>query len=328
MSNVRVEHRVRDVRRYLRSLVVMIGVASLAAVPLAPAALASAVPASAGPWQLSGWRTVPAAHADQGVATVITSQGGERIVLRGDANVSAAMRANGWWHIGDPGSTHGYLLDAYQAIAAVRAKLFVLTSPDGRQSRWLHRLGPGEMINNSFVAAAPSGRWFVSGEWGTLDRFLIFPTPFLNPRARPGHDLGLAATIRLTRPVRNVQGCSFASPTQLICATNDPEDELYGVARALITVTLARPLDGRPEVGVPALLGALPQVSACGAAETEGIDVRGGTMTVVAHETGLCHRRAVIFTYRLPGWRRGARCGAPTQRRDPIRCASSIRSSR
>jgi hypothetical protein len=98
-----------------------------------------------------------------------------------------------------------------------------------------------------------------------------------------------------------VQGCSFASPTQLICATNDPEDDLFGVARELITVTLVRPLDGHPEVGVPALLGALRQVSGCGVAETEGIDVRGGTLTVVAHEPGLCHGRGMIFTYRLRG---------------------------
>lgn len=308
MSDVRVERFVCPALRclcgYFRTLLVVLGVAVLGALVLAPPTLAGAAPTSVGPWQLTGWRTVPAAHADQGVATVMNALGDVRVVLRGDADVSAAMRASGWWHIGDPGSTHGYLLDAYQAMPSLRAKLFVLTAPDGRQSRWRHRLVPGEMINNSFVAAAPSGSWFVSGEWGTVDRFLTFPTPALNPRARPGHDLGLAATIRLTRPVRNVQGCSFASPTQLICATNDPEDDLFGVGRELITVTLGRPLDGRPEVGVPALLGALPQVSGCGVAETEGIDVRGGTLLVIAHEPGLCRGRGMIFTYRLRGRRR------------------------
>ena len=146
MSDVRIERSacaaLRCLCGYLRSLVVLVGVASLATLVLVPAALAGATPARAGLWQLTGWRTVPAAHADQGLATVMTSKGDERIVLRGDADVSAAMRARGWWHIGDPDSTHGYLIDAYQAMPSVRAKLFVLTAPETKVGIFIQQSVP------------------------------------------------------------------------------------------------------------------------------------------------------------------------------------------
>lgn len=232
-----------------------------------PPIWAGPVPSTAGPWRLIGWRAVPAGHDDQGVAL---PRGRERIVLRGNADVPAGLRARGWRHIGDPGTRHGLLLDALQASPSMAAKLFVLTGPDGRRTLWRHRLVPGELINNSFVAIAPSGRWFVSGEWGTMRRLLVFPMPGRNPAARVGTNLPLAATIRLTRPVRNVQGCSFAAPRSLVCATDDPGSDLFGVARQLLAVRLSRPVDGRPATGSPVLLGAVPQVSWCGRPRPRG----------------------------------------------------------
>lgn len=288
----------REVLRYARSVLVLAISTLLVTLILAPGARGNTVHATAGPWTLVSARQVPAGSADQGVATVQPPHGAARIVTRGGHDVPTSLRARGWWHIGDPGSTHGYLLDAYQGRAAMRAKLFMLTAPDGRRTEWIHELAPGEAINNSFVAVAPSGRWFVSGEWGTMTRLLVFPTPGFNAAARSGHDLPLATTIRLTHPIRNVQGCSFASATQLVCATNDTSTDLFGVARQLIGVDLTHPTDGHMQSGRPVLLGVVPQVSGCGVAETEGLDVHGGRLLLVAHEPGLCSGQSVLFTYR------------------------------
>jgi hypothetical protein len=288
----------RKALRRVQAVVVLAASLLIVAPVVAPAARAS-THVTAGPWALTGWRSIPAGHSDQGLATLALPNGRERVVSRGNADVSAAMRSRGWWHIGDPGSRSGHLVDVYQGTPPMRAKLFVVTAPNGHRTEWLHRLIRGEMINNSFAAVTMSGRWLLSGEWGTMHRLLEFPMPVLKPAARLGHDLPLVATIHLTRTVRNVQGCSFASAIQLVCSTNDTSDELYGVAHELIAINLTHPPDGRPQVGVPVLLGALPQVSRCGAAETEGIDVHGNRMLVVAHETGLCNDRTLLFTYRL-----------------------------
>lgn len=287
--------------RYARTALVLAVAALLTIGSFAPLAGADTPHVTAGPWTLIGWRSIPASHADQGLATVSVPGGGERSVLRGNSDVPASLRAQGWWHIGDPGSGRGYLLDAFQGLPSMHAKLFVLTAPDGRRTERLHRLAPGEMINNSFAAVAPSARWFVTGEWRTVSRFLVFPMPHFNPAARRGRDLPLATTIRLTAPARNVQGCAFASATELVCSTNDPSDDLFGVARQLLEITLPHPVDGRPETATPVLLGGIPQVSGCGVAETEGIDVSGNQLRIVAHEPSLCSGRVDLFTYHLRG---------------------------
>jgi hypothetical protein len=253
---------------------------------------------AAGSWTLMGSSIVPAAIASQGLTTV-TSGPGSVLVTRGNGSVAPDLAAHGWTHIGDPGSVDGSVLDAYQSHRSVGAKLFTLTTASGVRSDYLHRLVPGEMSNNSFAAVAPGGRWFVSGEWGTMTRLLVFATPAATART-PGveRSLPLATTITLTGRVRDVQGCSFASPTSLICSTNDPTGDLYAVPRQLLTVQLARPLDGRPVTGVPRLLGAVPWQTACEggpAGEVEGIDVHGRRM-VVAVNTG-CDGTTELFSY-------------------------------
>lgn len=147
-----------------------------------------------------------------------------------------------------------------------------------------------------------------------MTRLLVFPMPGRNPAARPGADLPLAATIRLTRPARNLQGCSFAALRSLVCATDDAGSDLFGVARQLLAVHLSRPVDGRPVTGTPVLLGAVPQVSWCGPAETEGLDVHGDRLLLVAHEPGGCRGWVDLFTYRC------ARLPRPTRLSRPIRC--------
>lgn len=288
--------------RGVRALLAAIAVTMLVAAWATPAgAPMSPLPDRAGRWRLLGWRPVPASGADQGVATLSLPGSRERLVFRGDGDVSGSLRARGWWHVGDPGSAGGYLLAPYQGQPSRRAKLFVLTAPDGRRSNWLHRLAPGEMVNNSFVAIAPSRHWFVAGEWGRMTRLLVFPMPAHNAAARPGRDLPLAATIRLSRQVRNLQGCGFASATALVCTANSPDAPVFGVSHGLIAITLAHPVNGRQMSGRPVLLGALPQVSRCGQAETEGVDVHGDRLVVVAHERGACRGRVDVFTYRAAG---------------------------
>ena len=183
------------------------------------------------------------------------------------------------------------MLDAYQSDLEVHAKLFTLTSPTGVVTRYRHRLVPGEMANNSFTAISPDGRWFVAGEWGTVSRLLVFAMP-----TGPVRDLPLAATIRLAHPMRDVQGCAFDTAMTLICSTNDPGRDLYRTPRQLITVTLARPLDGGTVVGSPSLLGPVPKQAACPqVGETEGIDVTGNRMTVIV--TARCAHISELFTF-------------------------------
>lgn len=289
------------VTRRLGSVVLNATATLLLILLLAPAGRAQVVGADAGRWILTDWTRIPAGHADQGLATVWSADGRSHLVLRGNADLTPAMARRGWWHIGDPGSRDGYLVDVYQSANRARGKLFRVTAPDGRVTDWVHHLLPGEMVNNSFAAISPDGRWLVSGEWGTVSRLLVFPMPELNPAARAGRDLPLAAVITLSHPVRNVQGCSFASATRLVCSTNDTGTTLFPVPRQLLAVDLAAPLAGRPAAGTVALLGAVPQASGCGPSETEGIDVSGGTLRVVAREPGLCSGSVDVFTYTRAG---------------------------
>ena len=257
-----------------------------------------------GAWHPASWREVPAASAGEGVATVTSRNGRSHLITRGDGNIPAVLSARGWWHIGDPGSRRGYLLDPYQGHPAMHAKLFVLTTPSGQRSEWIHQDSPGEMTNNSFAAIAPSGQWFVGGEWGEVHRLLVYPTPVLNPATRHDrHHLPLATTIALTRPLRDVQGCSFTSPTAMLCATNDPDTDLFPVPHQLLRINLTHPLNGHRDVGIPHALGTIPQHSRCpGVGEVEGVDVFGSRLTIVVNEPNLCHGRSVLLRYaRRPG---------------------------
>ena len=250
-------------------------------------------------WTLAGrplW--LSRASAGQGVATVSLAGGGSRVITRGDASVPPELRQAGWWHVGDPDSHDGYLLDAYQAGPAQHAKMFVLTDPAGRRVSYRHRLVKGEMLNNSFVAIAPSGDWFVTGEWRTITRLLVFPMPGRRSKPpSPAADLPLASVIRLTHPMRNVQGCAFATATELICATDDRHADLYPVAQQLLRVRLSGPVSGQAETGTPSLLAPVPHNPACpGAEETEGLDVTGNQMLLMINAGKSC--RGITFMYR------------------------------
>lgn len=282
-------------RRHFAVALVLVGLgASLVVAPPVSSAPNAVV---AEPWVLQSSVTLPSAHANQGVATIVDARGHTQIVTRGNASVPPQLRRQGWNHIGDPDSYAGYLLDAYQAPPARHAKLFVLTAPDGRRTGYVHRLTAGEKYNNSFAAIAPGGRWFVSGEWGTVRRLLVFAVPELNARSPAvGHDLPLATTITLGRPMRNVQGCAFSSSTTLVCSTDDRRTDLYGVRTQLLSVRLAHPLDGRAVTATTALLGSVPQRAGCfGVGETEGLDIHGSRLLLSVVTP--CRSSTVLYTY-------------------------------
>jgi hypothetical protein len=285
------EVRVRGIRLIAAALVAV-------GVPFAvPTAADAQVGAESGRWVLAGWTTRAEDFTDQGLTTV-TSSTGTRLLTRGDDSILPSLAAAGWQHVGDPDSYNGFILDAYQGSAAARAKLFLLTTPSGARYQYVHPMTPGEKYNNSFAAIAPGGHWFVSGEWGTMRRLLVFAMPTLPPTGARAHTLPLATVITLDRPVRNVQGCAFSSATALLCSTNDKRDDLFGVPQQLLTVHLARPLDGRPLSASVSLLGAVPGVTACqGTAEVEGIDVHADQLRVSV--VSACTDTTKIYRYRL-----------------------------
>jgi hypothetical protein len=255
-----------------------------------------------GSWALVSSLTVTSAAGDQGLTTV-DRNGGVVTVTRGSGSVAPDLAAQGWTHVGDPGSLGGSVLDAYQNDRPAGAKLFTITTPSGVRYDYLHPLVRGEVSNNSFAAVAPRGRWFVSGEWATMTRFLVFRMPH-PPAGTPAREelLPLATTIALTHPVRNVQGCAFTSSTAMICSTNDSGTDLYPVPRQLLTVQLARPLDGRPVAGTPHLLGEVPSqtLSEGPAGEVEGIDAQGDRMVVAVNAPYGAGTQLFIYRARRP----------------------------
>ncbi len=121
------------------------------------------------------------------------------------------------------------------------AKMFRVQAPDGTWSEYVHTLGSGEALNNSFAAVTPGGQWMVSGEWGTMTRLLVHPTPGVNAGTSPSANLPWTSSIRLDHAVRDIQGCDFLSATTLLCSSDDPAGTLFGMTKPLLQ---DRPLRG------------------------------------------------------------------------------------
>lgn len=250
-----------------------------------------------GAWVLRGWTMRPEDYTDQGLATVTSATGYPHVLTRGDDSIPRSLAAAGWQHVGDPDAYAGYVLDAYQGAPTSRTKLFVLTTPAGTRYQYVHLLLPGETYNNSFTAIAPGARWFVTGEWGTMRRLLVFAMPRLPPAGARSRPIPLATVISLDRPVRDVQGCAFSSATTLVCSTNDRTDDLFGVPQQLLEVRLARPLDGHAIAASVSLLGPVPGVTACqGNTEVEGVDVHQRRMLVSV--VSACSHTTTVFDFR------------------------------
>lgn len=282
---------IRRLRRFL-AVAVLVGLALIVTLPSTAAFARSVRGAAVGPWVLRTTTTLASDDADQGVATLTRPDGSTVVVVRGSESIPPALRAAGWVHIGDPDSRAGYLIDAYQGRPSMRAKLFVITSPTGARTYLRHPLVPGESYHNSFAAFTPNRHWFVSGEWGVLDRLLVFATP----RAAGPTGLRLSSVIALRRPVRDVQGCVFSSATALVCSTTDRGTDLFPVAEQLLAIRLDHPIDGRPVAASVHLLGAVPQDPACPApGETEGLDIHGRTLSIAVNSA--CRPATLLSHY-------------------------------
>ncbi|TWV31084.1 hypothetical protein FRZ03_35770 [Streptomyces misionensis] len=272
----------------LRRHGVLAGLVTLAA------ALSLAVPApasAAGTWTETGSDRADPLTESQGLASVeVPANSPNRYTGIGTIPLGDSLR--GWNHVGDPDASYeGYYIEPYQRDSG-NSKMYRVQSPGGAWSEYVHTLSPGEALNNSWVAISPDGRWMLSGEWGTMDRLLVFPTPGENPSTSPSANLPQAATVHLDHPVRDVQGCDFSGPTTLLCSSDDPDGILFGMTKPLLRIDLSAPPNGSADVdGHVAALRRLPLRSACqGSFEAEGIDYdrRSGTLRVIVMSPGVC----------------------------------------
>ncbi|MEG3628338.1 hypothetical protein [Streptomyces poriticola] len=210
----------------------------------------------------------------------------------GIGTIPLGVSSRGWNHVGDPDASYdGHYIEPYQRDDG-GAKMYRVQAPDGNWSEYVHALSPGEALNNSWVAVSPDGQWMLTGEWGTMNRLLVLPTPGVNPATSPSADLPQAATVHLDRAVRDVQGCDFVTATRLLCSSDDPDGTLFGMTKPLLQVDLSTAPNGAADVtGRVTALRQLPLRSACsGGFETEGVDYdrRTGTLRVIVLSPGFC----------------------------------------
>lgn len=259
---------------------------------------ASAAPASPGGWQETGAARVSSLTGSQGLAS--RADGG--LLYRGLASIPLDLRVKGWNHIGDPDIAEGHTFDAYQGGDNAKSKMYAVTTPGGERHLYEHPLDAGEKLNNSFAAVSPDSQWLVSGEWGDQNRLQVFPAPLLNSSTPPtGGALAQAGQISLDKPVRDIQGCDFASATRLVCASNDASKQLFPEDRPVLQIDLDRALDGRPVTGRVSSLFASPQRSVCsGSFETEGVDYDSArrTLRVEVVPPAPCLVTTTVYSYR------------------------------
>jgi hypothetical protein len=237
---------------------------------------------------------------------VTTPGGGSSLRYRGGSSVPGDLRAAGWDHIGDPGSSAGYIFDCFQGHPD--AKLYTVTDPSGRRSDFLHKLDaaidPSELPNNSFVAVAPSGQWMISGEWLTMRRFLVFPAPVLNQTIAAGAELPLAAVVKLDQCVRNVQGAVFIDDRTIVCSTDDllPAQCGWPVPQQILQIELDAQLDGSDREGHVTCLVQVPGgPPGVGESEVEGCDYdrqTGDLRVVLVPKPPLGQIFVVVYRYR------------------------------
>ncbi|MEU6459451.1 hypothetical protein [Streptomyces sp. NPDC047065] len=274
---------------------VLTGLAALAL----SAGLAGPAAAAGAPTESSAadtWTEVGSDRADpltesQGLASVEVPAGSPNRYT-GIGTIPLNLSTRGWNHVGDPDASYdGHYIEPYQRDDG-DTKMFRVQEPDGSWAEYVHTLSPGEARNNSWSAVSPDGQWMLSGEWGTMDRLLVFPTPGVNPATSPSANLPQAATVRLDHAVRDVQGCDFLDATTLLCSSDDPAGTLFGVTKPLLRIDLSAAPNGTADVtGHVTALRQLPLRSACsGDFETEGIDYdrRTGTLRVIVVSPGFC----------------------------------------
>lgn len=254
--------------------------------------VSAAPPASAaGTWSEVGSDRADPLTESQGLTSVEVPAGSPNRYT-GIGTIPVGVATRGWNHVGDPDASYdGYYIEPYQRDSGT-TKMFRVQAPGGAWSEYVHTLDPGEALNNSWVAVSPGGQWMLAGEWGTMSRLLVFPTPGVNPGTSPSANLPRAATVTLDHAVRDVQGCDFSGPTTLLCSSDDPEGSLFGVTKPLLQIDLSAEPNGTSDVsGHVTALRQLPLRSACsGSFEAEGIDYdrRTGTLRVIVVSPGFC----------------------------------------
>ncbi|MFF3464243.1 hypothetical protein [Streptomyces sp. NPDC002619] len=251
-----------------------------------------AVPASAADaWTETGSDRADPLTESQGLTSVEVPAGSPNRYT-GIGTIPSDVRGRGWNHVGDPDASYdGYYIEPYQRDSG-NSKMFRVQAPGGTWSEYVHTLSGGEALNNSWVAVSPGGQWMLAGEYGTMSRLLVFPTPGVNPSTSPSANLPQAATVNLDHAVRDVQGCDFSGPTTLLCSSDDPDGSLFGVTKPLLQIDLSAEPNGTADVsGHVTALRQLPLRSSCsGTFEAEGIDYdrRTGTLRVIVVSPGFC----------------------------------------
>ncbi|MEV5015662.1 hypothetical protein ACIGW1_02385 [Streptomyces sp. NPDC053780] len=248
-------------------------------------------PSAADTWTEVGSDRADPLTESQGLASVEVPAGSPNRYT-GIGTIPLSLSTRGWNHVGDPDASYdGHYIEPYQRDDG-STKMFRVQEPDGSWAEYVHTLSPGEARNNSWSAVSPDGQWMLSGEWGTMDRLLVFPTPGVNPATSPSANLPQAATVRLDHAVRDVQGCDFLDATTLLCSSDDPAGTLFGITKPLLRIDLSAAPNGTADVtGHVTALRQLPLRSACsGDFETEGIDYdrRTGTLRVIVVSPGFC----------------------------------------
>jgi hypothetical protein len=256
-------------------------------------------------WHVVDKTTVSTAVGGEGVATVRLPGQPAQLHYTAGNTIPANLKAEGWGHIGDPDSLHGYIFDPYQqTTATITQKMMLVTTPSGQQYEYTHTLAGDEIAANSnaYTAVTPDGQWLVSSELAQVDRLLVFPAPILN-KALPagGGTLPLAAKVLLDKPVRNLQGCDFITSTRLICASDDSNNDIYPTSKPLLQIDLQQPLRGRDVRAHVTSLGQLPLSSTCvGAYTAEGVDYDTvtGELRVEVVAPSPCNTDVTVYTYR------------------------------
>ncbi|MBX9398158.1 hypothetical protein K4749_32365 [Streptomyces sp. TRM72054] len=264
--------------------------------PAALAACALTLLAAPSATAADTWAEVGSDRADpltesQGLTSVEVPAGSPNRYT-GVGTIPSSVSSRGWNHVGDPDASYdGHYIEPYQRDSG-STKMFRVQSPGGTWSEYVHTLGAGEALNNSWVAISPDGQWMLAGEYGTMSRLLVFPTPGANPSTSPSANLPQVATVHLDHAVRDVQGCDFTGPTTLLCSSDDPAGTLFGITKPLLQVDLSAPPNGTSDVsGHVTALRQLPLRSGCsGTYEAEGIDYdrRTGTLRVIVLSPGFC----------------------------------------
>ncbi|MGW2420573.1 hypothetical protein ACWC0C_15185 [Streptomyces sp. NPDC001709] len=269
---------------------VLAGLVTLATAAVVP--LAAPVPASAADsWTETGSDRARPLDESQGLTSVeVPANSPNRYT--GIGTIPFSVSSRGWNHVGDPDASYnGYYIEPYQQDSG-NSKMYRVQAPDGTWSEYVHTLSPGEALNNSWDAISPDGQWMLSGEWGTMNRLLIFPTPGVNPSTSPSVNLPQASNVNLDHAVRDVQGCDFSGPTTLLCSSDDPDGSLFGMTKPLLQIDLSAAPSGSGDVtGHVTALRRLPLRSGCsGTFEVEGIDYdrRTGILRVIVMSPGFC----------------------------------------